>query len=246
MALFASREWHRMVRSPAQREAADHQPIHVQTALTRGAIALARGGAAAAPDSGRLCACWRCGRGGRVLSSPASATTSALAGRGRALSRPAVAWRWSALRALPPHGVGGRARPVSDRLGDRYRRAGVRQADRRHASGAASFARQDLGRHHRRQHHRGRWSLPSISSVFWAAASVVLALLFAFAVQLRRPWRRPVRILGQAPLRHQGFRRPDSRPWRRAGPHGFHLRRSVVLALLVFGLHLNPLFGGHA
>ena len=41
MALFASREWHRMVRSPAQREAADHQPIHIQTALSAGAIALA-------------------------------------------------------------------------------------------------------------------------------------------------------------------------------------------------------------
>ena len=41
MALFASREWHRMVRSPAQREAADHQPIHIQTAVTAGAIALA-------------------------------------------------------------------------------------------------------------------------------------------------------------------------------------------------------------
>jgi len=41
MALFASREWHRMVRSPAQREAADLQPIHVQTAVSVGAIALA-------------------------------------------------------------------------------------------------------------------------------------------------------------------------------------------------------------
>ncbi|HEY1878284.1 MAG TPA: phosphatidate cytidylyltransferase [Rhizomicrobium sp.] len=41
MALFAAREWHRIVRSPAQREAADHQPIHIQTAVTAGAIALA-------------------------------------------------------------------------------------------------------------------------------------------------------------------------------------------------------------
>jgi phosphatidate cytidylyltransferase len=41
MALFAAREWHRLVRSPAQREAADHQPIHVQTALTTVTIALA-------------------------------------------------------------------------------------------------------------------------------------------------------------------------------------------------------------
>jgi phosphatidate cytidylyltransferase len=41
MALFASREWHRMVRSPAQREAADLKPIHIQTAVTAGAIACA-------------------------------------------------------------------------------------------------------------------------------------------------------------------------------------------------------------
>jgi len=41
MALFASWEWHRMVRSPAQREAADLEPIHVQTVVTTGAIACA-------------------------------------------------------------------------------------------------------------------------------------------------------------------------------------------------------------
>jgi phosphatidate cytidylyltransferase len=39
--LFAAREWHRMVRSPAQREAADHQPIHVQTSITGATVALA-------------------------------------------------------------------------------------------------------------------------------------------------------------------------------------------------------------
>jgi phosphatidate cytidylyltransferase len=41
MALFASREWHRMVRSPAQARAADRQPIHVQTAVSVVAIGLA-------------------------------------------------------------------------------------------------------------------------------------------------------------------------------------------------------------
>ena len=40
MALFAAREWHRLVRSPAQRAAAD-RPLHVQTAITVLAIALA-------------------------------------------------------------------------------------------------------------------------------------------------------------------------------------------------------------
>lgn len=40
MALFASREWHRLVRSPDAREAADHGPMHVQTAVSAGAIAV--------------------------------------------------------------------------------------------------------------------------------------------------------------------------------------------------------------
>jgi phosphatidate cytidylyltransferase len=39
--LLGAREWHRMVRSPAQREIADHNPIHVQTILTAFAIACA-------------------------------------------------------------------------------------------------------------------------------------------------------------------------------------------------------------
>ena len=39
--LFGAREWHRMVRSPAQRELADQQPVHIQTAITGAAIACA-------------------------------------------------------------------------------------------------------------------------------------------------------------------------------------------------------------
>lgn len=39
--LFAAREWHRMVRSPAQRDAADNQPVHLQTCITGASIALA-------------------------------------------------------------------------------------------------------------------------------------------------------------------------------------------------------------
>jgi phosphatidate cytidylyltransferase len=39
--LFAGREWHRMVRSPVQRESADHQAIYIQTAVTVAAIACA-------------------------------------------------------------------------------------------------------------------------------------------------------------------------------------------------------------
>jgi phosphatidate cytidylyltransferase len=34
MMMLAGREWHRMVRDPAQREAADRRPIHIQTAVT--------------------------------------------------------------------------------------------------------------------------------------------------------------------------------------------------------------------
>lgn len=41
LALFAAREWHRMVRSPAQRAVAEQRPIHVQTLITIVAIALA-------------------------------------------------------------------------------------------------------------------------------------------------------------------------------------------------------------
>jgi phosphatidate cytidylyltransferase len=41
MILFGAREWHRMVRSPAQSAAADQQPVHVQTAITGIAIGCA-------------------------------------------------------------------------------------------------------------------------------------------------------------------------------------------------------------
>jgi phosphatidate cytidylyltransferase len=41
MILLAAREWHRMVRSPAQRELADQQPIHIQTIITGATAALA-------------------------------------------------------------------------------------------------------------------------------------------------------------------------------------------------------------
>lgn len=41
MALFAAREWHRLVRSPAQRAEADNRPIHVQTVVTVFAVGCA-------------------------------------------------------------------------------------------------------------------------------------------------------------------------------------------------------------
>lgn len=41
MTLFAAHEWHRMVRPPELRAAADHAALHVQTAITGLAIALA-------------------------------------------------------------------------------------------------------------------------------------------------------------------------------------------------------------
>jgi phosphatidate cytidylyltransferase len=41
MTLFGAREWHRMVRSPAQREITDQQPIHFQTIITVSAITCA-------------------------------------------------------------------------------------------------------------------------------------------------------------------------------------------------------------
>ena len=41
LVLFAAREWHRMVRSPAMREAAEQRPVHVQTIISGVTIALA-------------------------------------------------------------------------------------------------------------------------------------------------------------------------------------------------------------
>ena len=41
MALLAAREWHRLVRAPAQRDAAERRPLHIQTAITVFAIACA-------------------------------------------------------------------------------------------------------------------------------------------------------------------------------------------------------------
>jgi phosphatidate cytidylyltransferase len=41
MILLGAREWHRMVRAPAKAAIADQQPLHVQTAITGAAIALA-------------------------------------------------------------------------------------------------------------------------------------------------------------------------------------------------------------
>ena len=40
LALFAAREWHRLVRSPVMRELAEQRPIHVQTVITAIAVAL--------------------------------------------------------------------------------------------------------------------------------------------------------------------------------------------------------------
>jgi phosphatidate cytidylyltransferase len=40
VALFAAREWHRLVRSPAQRADAEQRPVHLQTLITAAAIAL--------------------------------------------------------------------------------------------------------------------------------------------------------------------------------------------------------------
>ncbi|MDB5741226.1 MAG: phosphatidate cytidylyltransferase [Alphaproteobacteria bacterium] len=41
VALFGAHEWHRLVRDPAQREAAARRPLHVQTSITGITIALA-------------------------------------------------------------------------------------------------------------------------------------------------------------------------------------------------------------
>ncbi len=43
MMMLAAREWHRMVRDPSQRAAADRQPVHIQTAVTGLAILASAG-----------------------------------------------------------------------------------------------------------------------------------------------------------------------------------------------------------
>src|SRR5476649_836511 len=128
----------------------------------------------------------------------------------------------SELAGISGGGRAGCAGPVPDRLGHRHRRAGVRQADWRSKDRAAPVARQDLGGHHRRQHHRGG-GVRALHRFF--RFQCLLGDAVRLCPQLRGAWRRFVRVPGQAPLRLQGFRRPDPRPWRHAGPHGFHVCR---------------------
>ena len=42
MILLGAREWHRMVRTPAEAAAADQKPIHIQTLITASAVAALR------------------------------------------------------------------------------------------------------------------------------------------------------------------------------------------------------------
>ncbi len=158
----------------------------------------------------------RRGRGGR----PASPTSRALA-----LGAPApaaFAGRWLCGADLSCLRSSGAPTPAPFR----------RPADRRAEALAGRLARQDLVRRDRRAGHRRRRR----ASPFWRSPgsvsgrmSVVLAhrALGCFA------GRRPVRILGEAPLRREGFRHARPRPRRPARPgrqpdlRGRRSRRSI-------------------
>ena len=243
MALFAAREWHRLVRAPRSARSPTSSPSTSRPSSPSRAIALRRRCADAAVVPGRPSRCWRSAR-----SRPScwrSSATTIRSGMPAACSISACRrWRWWRCAVLPPQGAlivlglflivwaTDTGALVFGKL------IGGTEA------GAAHVARQDLGRHHRRQHHRGGGLRRSTSPS--SASTSLLAMLFALVFSVVAHGGDLFEILRQAPLRHQGFRRSDPRPWRRAGPHGFHVRRRVVLALLVFVLHFNPLFGGHA
>ena len=130
MALFAAREWHRMVRSPAQRERRSDADRSSQTGGHRGCGCL-RGGRAGAASRCRWPSAAGAGRGRRVRAG-APARRQSAAGMPAACSISACpSLALVALRVFPPQGCADRAGPVPDRLGHRHRRAGVRQSDRR-------------------------------------------------------------------------------------------------------------------
>ena len=93
MALFAAREWHRLVRSPAQRQTADQQPIHIQTIITAAAIACAVAALVLQVVPAAFAFLAIGAVASFVLAQPAQGQSALACGRG-ALYRPAVAWRW--------------------------------------------------------------------------------------------------------------------------------------------------------
>lgn len=241
--LFAAREWHRMVRSPRQREIADHHPIHVQTSVTGVAVALSVAAlalgflpvAVALLVAGAAIAYFLANQRG---DNPAWHAAGVLY-----IGLPALAL--IGLRILPAKSQG-----VWFVLG---LFAIVWATD----TGALVFGKLIGGRKLAPRLSPGKtWAgtiggtvtAVAVFAVFTAvfAVDVLGALVFAAVLSI-------VAHLGDLLeskiKRHFGYK--DSGGL--IPGHGGMLDRvdslfaaSVVMALLVFGLHFNPLFGGHA
>jgi phosphatidate cytidylyltransferase len=241
VALFGAREWHRMVRSPAQREAADLRPVHIQTALTAGAIACAVAAlvlrqvplAFVLLAVGAVAACF--------LSRRRDDNPLWHAGGVIYIGLPSLAL--VALRVYPPQG----ALVVMGLF------LIVWATD----TGALVFGKLIGGRKMAPRLSPGKTWAGTIGGSVTAAVvfglyiaffgfNLWLAMLFAFVFSFAA---HGGDLFESLVKRRFGYK--DSGGL--IPGHGGVLDRmdsmfvaSIVLALLVFGLHLNPLFGGHA
>jgi phosphatidate cytidylyltransferase len=241
MAMFAAREWHRLVRSPAQREVADRQPIHVQTAITTVAIGLAIGAlllhvppAAFVLLLGGTIASFYWAQ--RRADNPAWHAAGVLY-----IGVPSVAL--AALQAIPTGG----SRIV----------LGLFLIVWATDTGALVFGKLIGGKKLAPRLSPGKTWAGTIGGSITAAVvfslyiaffgfNVWLAMLFGFVFSFAA---HGGDLFESMVKRRFGYK--DSGGL--IPGHGGVLDRvdslfaaSVILALLVFGLHLNPLFGGHA
>jgi phosphatidate cytidylyltransferase len=241
MALFASREWHRMVRSPAQREAAELKPMHIQTAVTAGAIACA----VSALMLHQVLAAF-------VLLAVGAAAAYVLArqrddhplwhaGGVIYIGLPSLAL--VALRIYPPQGA--------------LTILGMFLIVWATDTGALVFGKLIGGKKIAPRLSPGKTWAGTIGGSITAAAvfglyiaffgfNIWLAMLFAFVFSFAA---HGGDLFESLVKRRFGYK--DSGGL--IPGHGGVLDRmdsmfacSVVLAILIFGLHLNPLFGGHA
>ena len=241
MALVAAHEWHRMVRSPAQRAAADHGSIYIQTAVSAISIACAvtalmlrqvplaflflMGGTAAAYILGRL-------RDDNPVWHAAGVLYIGL---------PSLAL--VALRIFPPQGA----------LVLMAMFLVVWATD----TGALVFGKLIGGKKMAPRLSPGKTWAGTIGGSVTAAVvfglfiaffgfNVLLGMIFAFVFSFVA---HGGDLFESAVKRHFGTK--DSGAL--IPGHGGVLDRmdsmfacSVVLSVLIFGLHLNPLFGGHS
>ena len=147
IALPAAHEWHRMV--------ARGRAFRLETAITAVTVAVVGAVAGAGCVGRRGPGAGGAGRHRRRGSGGAARQFARLGSPGRGVSGPAQPG-FGRLAGIPAARCLSDHRPVRDCLGHRYRRADLRQSDRRPAPGAEAFAQQDLGRHLGRQRDRGR------------------------------------------------------------------------------------------